>query len=93
MDWDVKFHEFIIHKAGNKRLNMLFGLMLNQKRRFDLTSGEDEEHARLSTQQHGNILKAIESGDLEASKAAVREHTGYIKKYYINKLVTGKYNL
>lgn len=93
MDWDVKFHEFIIHKAGNKRLDMIFAMLVNQKRRFDITSGSDVAHAQNSTDQHRAILEAISSGDLEASKAAIRTHSQYIKKYYIDKLVTGKYNI
>ncbi|SDB26436.1 GntR family transcriptional regulator [Eubacterium oxidoreducens] len=93
MDWDVKFHEYIIHRVGNKRLDMIFELLLNQKRRFDITSLNDVDHATDATGQHEAILEAIKSGDVEESCKAIKEHLSYIKKYYINKLVTGKYNI
>lgn len=93
MEWDVKFHNFIIHYVNNKRLDMMFELLVNQKRRFDITSFHDAEHAELSTQQHEKIYQAIKDRDLDASIAAVKEHSQYIKQYYINKLVTGRYNV
>ena len=72
---------------------MMFELLVNQKRRFDITSFHDTEHAELSTQQHEKIYQAIRDRDLDASIAAVKEHSQYIKQYYINKLVTGRYNV
>lgn len=93
MEWDIKFHEFIIHYVSNKRLDMMFEMLINQKRRFDITSNHDIEHGRLSYEQHVDIFKAIQARDLEGSQAAIRAHCQYIKKYYINRLVTGKYNL
>lgn len=93
MEWDIKFHNFIIHYVNNKRLDMMFELLVNQKRRFDITSFHDVEHGRLTTEQHEKIYEAIKSRDLEASIAAVRAHSQYIKQYYINKLVTGRYNV
>ncbi len=93
MNWDVKFHEFIIHHVSNKRLDMIFELLVNQKRRFDITSFQDPEHGEESTVQHEKIYEAILSRDTDACVAAIKEHLQYIKQYYINKLVTGRYNL
>ena len=93
MDWDVKFHEFIIHHVSNKRLDMIFDLLVNQKRRFDITSFHDPEHGEMTTKQHQKIYAAILARDQEACIAAIKEHSQYIKQYYINKLVTGRYNL
>lgn len=92
-EWDVKFHEFIIHHVSNKRLDMIFELLVNQKRRFDLTSFNDVEHGKLSDEQHEKIYQAILSRDVDKCVEAIREHLQYIKQYYINKLVTGRYNL
>lgn len=64
-----------------------------QKRRFDITSFQDKEHGELSTQQHEKIYQAILSRDTEACVEAIKAHSQYIKQYYINKLVTGRYNL
>lgn len=92
-EWDVKFHEFIIHHVSNKRLDMIFELLVNQKRRFDLTSFNDIEHGQKSDEQHEKIYQAILERDVDKSVDAIREHLQYIKQYYINKLVTGRYNL
>lgn len=93
MEWDIRFHNFIIHYVKNKRLDMLFELLVNQKRRFDLTSFEDVEHAEITTQQHEDIFESIKARDLDQSIHALQTHCQYIKQYYINKLVTGRYNL
>lgn len=93
MEWDIRFHSFIIHYVKNKRLDMMFELLVNQKRRSDITSFNDVEHGRITTDQHVQIYEAIKRRDLEGSIAAVKEHCQYIKKYYINKLVTGRYNV
>lgn len=92
-EWDVKFHEFIIHHVSNKRLDMIFELLVNQKRRFDLTSFNDIEHGQHSDTQHDKIYHAILDRDVDRCVEAIREHLQYIKQYYINKLVTGRYNL
>ena len=92
-EWDVKFHEFMIHHVSNKRLDMIFELLVNQKRRFDLTSFNDIEHGQKSDEQHEKIYQAILDRDVDRCVEAVREHLQYIKQYYINKLVTGRYNL
>ncbi len=93
MDWDVKFHNFIIHFVHNRWLDKMFELLLNQKRRFDVTSFEDLEHGRETTSQHKKIYEAILARDLDGAINAEREHSQYIKQYYINKLVTGRYNI
>lgn len=93
MEWDAKFHNFIIQYVGNKRLSMMFELLMNQRQRFDITSYHDAEHGKITTGQHEKIYNAIKNRNLEEAIAAVKEHDQYIKQYYINKLVTGKYNL
>lgn len=93
MEWDVKFHSFIIHSVHNRWLDKMFELLLNQKRRFDVTSFEDLEHGKETTKQHHKIYEAILARDLDGAIAAEREHSQYIKKYYISKLVTGRYNI
>ena len=93
MEWDIRFHNFIIHYVKNKRLDMVFELLVNQKRRFDITSFEDVEHAELTTQQHDDIFHAVKERDLDGAISSLRAHCQYIKQYYINKLVTGRYNL
>lgn len=92
-EWDVKFHELMIRHVSNKRLDMIFELLVNQKRRFDLTSFNDVEHGQRSDEQHQKIYQAILERDVDKCVAAIKEHLQYIKQYYINKLVTGRYNL
>lgn len=93
MEWDIKFHTFIINNVGNKRLDAMFTMLVNQKRRFDITSYDDLEHGRLTTEQHEAIYNAICRRDLAAATKAIQEHTQYIKKYYIDKLIMGRYNI
>lgn len=93
MNWDIRFHEYIIHNVNNKRLDMMFELLVNQKQRFDVTSFDDLEHGRKTNEQHQKILDAIKSRDVDASIAALKEHEQYIKQYYIDKLVIGRYNI
>ena len=93
MDWDIKFHTFIISNVGNKRLDMMFHMLINQKRRFDITSYNDLDHGKLTTEQHEIIFKAVMKRDLNGAIAAIKEHTQYIKKYYIDKLIMGRYNI
>lgn len=93
MEWDIKFHNFMIRYVNNKRLDMMFELLVNQKRRFDITSYEDLEHGRQTTQQHEEIYEAVKKRDLDEVIAAEKRHSQYIKQYYIDKLVTGRYNV
>jgi len=93
MEWDIKFHTFIINNVGNKRLDAMFTMLVNQKRRFDITSYDDLEHGKLTSEQHEAIYNAIVKRDLNAATKAIQEHTQYIKKYYIDKLIMGRYNI
>lgn len=93
MEWDIKFHNFMVHYPKNKRLDMLFELLTDQKRRFDVSSYSDMEHGAQTVQQHEKIFEAIKARDLERTIMAVKEHSQYIKQYYINKMVTGRYNV
>ncbi len=93
MEWDIRFHEYIIRRVNNKRLTHIFEMLVNQKRRFDVTSFGDAEHSQKSDAQHVKMFEAIKSRDLDAAIAALREHEQYIKQYYIEKLVIGRYNL
>ncbi len=93
MDWDVQFHKFIIGYVNNKWLSKMFDLLLNQKRRFDITSFSDFEHGRETTQQHEDLYNAIVARDLDAAIETERKHSQYIKQYYIEKLVTNRYNV
>lgn len=93
MEWDIRFHNFIIHSVNNRRLDMIFEMLVNQKRRFDSASFQDVEHGHIATSQHEKIFKAIKARDVEASIAALKEHEQYIKQYYIDKLVTERYSL
>ena len=83
----------MVQYVNNKRLDMIFELLVNQKRRFDLTSYQDMEHGRETTKQHEKIYEAIQKRELEAVLEAEKEHSQYIKQYYINKLVIGRYNI
>lgn len=93
MKWDIEFHNFIIHSVNNKRLDVMFEMLVNQKQRFDVTSFDDVEHGEKTNEQHQKIFDAIKARDVEASVAALKEHEQYIKQYYIDKLVIGRYNL
>lgn len=93
MEWDIKFHSFIINNVGNKRLDLVFDMLVNQKRRLDITSYDDLEHGKLTTEQHKKIYKCILKRDEKATIEAIQEHTRYIKKYYIDKLIVGRYKL
>ena len=93
MKWDIEFHNFIIHCANNKRLDMIFQLLVNQKRRFDVTSFHDVEHGRITNEQHEKVYEAIKARDLDGAIAALKAHEQYIKQYYIDKLIKGRYNV
>ena len=93
MEWDIEFHSFIINNVGNKRLDAMFEMLVNQKRRLDITSYDDLEHGKITTEQHKKIYEAILKRDEKATIEAIQEHTRYIKKYYIDKLIVGKYRL
>ena len=93
MEWDIRFHNYINHIVNNKRLDTIFEMLVNQKQRFDVTSFDDLEHGRKTNEQHERIFQAIKARDVDASIAALKEHEQYIKQYYIDKLVIGRYNL
>ena len=93
MKWDIAFHNFIIHRANNKRLDMIFQLLVNQKQRFDVTSFHDVEHGRITNEQHEKVFEAIKDGDLDGAIEAMKAHEQYIKQYYIDKLIKGRYNI
>lgn len=93
MHWDIMFHEAIVDFAHNKHLKMLFELMVNHKRRFDVTSFDDPEHARDTLAQHESIYEALLERDVEESIKRMNVHTDYIKKYYIDKLINKRHNI
>ena len=93
MNWDIMFHEAIVDFAHNKHLKMLFELMVNHKRRFDVTSFDDPEHAKETLEQHIKIYEALCKRDVEAAVKEMNDHTDYIKKYYIDKLINKRHNI
>lgn len=93
MEWDIRFHKFIINRVGNKRLEVMFDMLINQKRRFDISSFEDQEHGDMTTKQHEAIYNAVLKRDLDKAIEELQQHTRYIQKYYIEKIVMDRYEI
>ncbi|MGY1806982.1 FadR/GntR family transcriptional regulator [Blastococcus sp. SYSU D00669] len=75
---DIDFHSTVAAASGNQVLHVFVRALhtvAQPVRHMHLTPGT----ARTAVRQHRAILRALESGDDEATEHAVREHLDYVK--------------
>lgn len=71
---DVAFHEMIYLATDNHRLIQMINNLREQMYRYRLEYIKDKSaHGRL-IEEHNRIIAAMESGDIQAAKAAIRLH-------------------
>lgn len=74
--WDTAnaaFHELQIDLAGNALLSRFYRELSVNLMMQVIRGGRVEGHANLVT-EHRRIVEALEAGDLDAARAAIREH-------------------
>ena len=74
--WDganASFHEHQIDLAGNALLSRFYRELSVNLMMQVIRGGRLEDHGSLVT-EHRRIVEAFESGDLDAARAAIREH-------------------
>ncbi|MDW8339724.1 MAG: GntR family transcriptional regulator, partial [Thermoleophilia bacterium] len=75
-EWDAAnaaFHELQIDLAGNTLLSRFYRELSVNLLMQVIRGGRVEGHANLVT-EHRRIVEAFEAGDLQAARAAIREH-------------------
>lgn len=88
VEWDQRFHSFIINFAGNKRLINAYENLNNQSMRFQASTLGDKELAQRSYEDHLKIYASIENKDLKAAEDLLLLHYHNIKQYYLSKLIS-----
>lgn len=77
-DEDIRFHDALLRATGNRllvRLIDLIGPLLRVGRRMSLDRRPDGPAESL--RGHKQILRAVKSGDVDKSRAAMREHLSW----------------
>lgn len=73
---DVAFHDIIYNKTGNNRLIQIINNLREQMYRYRLEYIKDARTHSILINEHNDIIESICRKDVEAAKAAVREHIG-----------------
>ena len=89
--WDQRFHEFIVAKAGNHRLQGIYEQLHNQQLRFIARSLHDMTLSERSYQEHKAICEQLAAGDAAAAEQAVRRHYASLRQYYVHLLISKDY--
>ncbi|MBR3309216.1 MAG: GntR family transcriptional regulator [Lachnospiraceae bacterium] len=87
IQWDVKFHEFLVTLAGSARLKQFHDQIHNQIERFLSYTLEDTQLAERSYLEHRNIYNCLAEGDVAGAEHAISQHYSNTKQYYINRLL------
>ena len=87
IQWDVKFHEFLVTLSGSTRLKQFHDQIHNQIERFLSYTLEDTQLAERSYLEHRNIYNCLAEGDLDGAEDAISQHYSNTKQYYINRLL------
>lgn len=74
VELDRRLHAEIAGLAGNKRVASLLQAAMDTRALFQAFGRYRDEELQVSLQQHGTIVRAIESGDAEWAASAMRTH-------------------
>lgn len=73
---DVAFHDVIYNKTNNSRLIQIINNLREQMYRYRLEYVKDARTHSILINEHNDIIECLKRRDVEAAKAAVREHIG-----------------
>lgn len=71
---DVAFHDIIYNKTENNRLIQIISNLREQMYRYRLEYVKDARTHSILISEHNDIIACLAKKDVEAAKAAVREH-------------------
>lgn len=71
---DVAFHDVIYNKTENNRLIQIISNLREQMYRYRLEYVKDARTHSILISEHNDIIACLAKKDVEAAKAAVREH-------------------
>ena len=71
---DVKFHDIIYSTTDNKRLIQILNNLREQMFRYRLEYIKDEDKRKKVVEEHAQIIKAIESRNVNMAKEYIKEH-------------------
>jgi DNA-binding FadR family transcriptional regulator len=83
---DASFHRSLVEAARNSVFSAVYqlviGLLFQTHRYYSFLKHDEEFETFLRNifDQHGKILKAIESHDVSSAKEAIKEHLDYAEK-------------
>lgn len=83
---DVKFHDVIYKTTDNKRLIQILNNLREQMYRYRLEYIKDEKKRMIVTDEHLQIIEAIEGKDVNAAKAYIQEHINNQEKTIVEKI-------
>jgi len=69
-----EFHDLILNKAGNERLQQIIGNLEDHLRRYRTLSNYQSGRLEKSVDEHRQIIKAIIERDAETAEKATRNH-------------------
>ena len=77
---DRNFHLAVIEITGNKRLLEAVSTLRSQARLFGLQRIADKGGLQSSSEEHNQLMNAIERHDSTRAEEIMREHLGHIRK-------------
>jgi len=77
---DRNFHLAVIEITGNKRLLEAVSTLRSQARLFGLQRIADKGGLQSSSEEHNQLMNAIERHDSKRAEEIMREHLGHIRK-------------
>jgi DNA-binding GntR family transcriptional regulator len=73
-DTNAAFHDTFVTSAGNRKLNEVYGLLMDQMGRYLPRSLELRGTLEKSVAEHSAILEAVEAGDAERAARLLADH-------------------
>lgn len=82
ISFDLGFHEAIAVASGNVVLQLMFGSIRSLTQGLMLRSLTDRTVSGVGAPMHHTIFEAIERGDVDAARHAMREHLFVAEEHY-----------
>ena len=83
---DVKFHDVIYKITGNKRLIQILNNLREQMYRYRLEYIKDEKKRMIVTDEHLQIIEAIEGKNVDSAKNYIQVHIINQEKTFVEKI-------
>ena len=85
MEYDMDFHHYIAAESKNKKLCQTITNNYAQIQIMAISVEDDPQLCKLASENHGEVMEAIENRDKAAALKGMEDHINQMKQYHQNR--------